>query len=507
MIPPILLPPTQEILAPEIENGQSWIHEYREVDSNTIFVRKWKDLSNNISAIALIRQLPDCQKPQLPEGYLFLEEGDQLKILVHKDTPFTNVKIYLFGPDDKGRLSYLVEHEETPIHGYAMTRAEGFPKGLRDKYPVTLNSYTTLDGTKYWRGHIIDLQDTLGPITDKNISTIFSVNFKPEPYKTWAETLRKYIVQHLRKDGGSYGEMMLHHFVPSRTKGGAAIPQAVFFEAFTSDMRRLKSYYAPREHECHQWKKQPKEKNFALNSSLKLESNDDFTPLVIKKDSPSDRAFLQECTFDQDLSQLDIKTAFHLRRYAEVEFNQATHQLKYLLYAKTHQAPSVTLHFWMKRAVSIASKVDAAYGSKKPAFPLDLMNRITDVFKASFLEENRSLKDLFGRLQVITTNVTTALLRPRTPPAIDPTTINCQGVNPRSACAVKALMGRITLPINKGSAIILTNLSSEMANQILPQIENASEKPLKSVTVIDIKYKKTITMLVRKLFGDNVPVI
>ena len=175
-------------------------------------------------------------------------------------------------------------------------------------------------------------------------------------------------------------------------------------------------YYVPKHHECHGWKKEPRERDFAKKSIGKLSEADTF-PAVVFESAALLRGEEPVAwrAAPKNPQELDLKEAYHLRRRAEVEFDGAANMLSYALYAKIHGASSPVLQFWLGRVVDMAAKIESAYESKVLAYPFSLMNLTTEAFS---LDTNPDLKSLVGRLSIITENMATASSRLMNPIAV-----------------------------------------------------------------------------------------
>ncbi len=275
-----------------LESAQEWEGDYHPVVLEAHLEREWKVGGDSLPAIQIIQRLTDEQKPHLPEGYIWVEKQHDLQIYKHQHAPTSSFKIHLFGPDIKGRIQFVVEKDHIPQHGFAMTRKEGFPKDLRNEYPMTLESFRS-NSIPHWRGHIIDYKDTLGDPEERNISTLRHWNYKPEPPEYWAQTLRTKAVSDIREIEGSYAEIMLYGFSPIKTDGGDPIPRAIVLEMFLYTKEFLASYHIPQDHECHGWTAKKHRTEKALRE---LQQRDLFPALIWKSGA---------CPYNKDGSCFD----------------------------------------------------------------------------------------------------------------------------------------------------------------------------------------------------------
>ncbi len=540
-----------ERLQSAIQSATTWLNDYQSIDPESACTRKWKPPQDTRPSIEVIKLLPDHQKPHLPAGHIWYKDGNDLMILRHRATPSQIFQIYLFGPDHNqttrdSRIQYIVSEKNMPIHGFANAKKEGFSTALRNEYPMSPESYKK-DGKTFWRGHIIDYQDTLGLTTDPGISTRLAQNYKPEPEGTWARNLRADLVEKTREVRGSYSELQFYDFELARTNGGTPIPNSIFMETFDYSKDRVKGYDVPKSHGCHHWEKT--RKNFCKNSLQLLENGDTFPTLVVTKDQlPVHRSIITMQDFPAEYGSWTFKMGYQIRQIAELEFKEATYKLHYCLFGQAHQAPIHTLQFWLGRAVLLATAIDTAYQSKVPPFQLHLTNTVA----ASF-SEKPSLQKLVEKLILISSNVLKAVTVPKqidaastnlesdvatepqetaiqeedtahqTPEnqieetplsaaiALNPVSISCEGTSAKNTTAINSLMDRLTPIMQEGSPIVLTHLTTGLAKQILPRIRtlaNGSQiKVLERVEVSNPCFKKGITKLVTVSFGNNVSVV
>ena len=540
-----------ERLRSAIQSAATWLNDYQSLDPESVCIRKWKLPQDTRPSIEVIKLLPDHQKPHLPAGHIWHKDGNNLMILRHRATPSQIFQIYLFGPDHNqttrdSRIQYIVSERNMPIHGFANAKKEGFSKDLRDEYPMSLESYKKNKET-FWRGHIIDYQDTLGLTTDLGISTRLAQNYKPEPEGTWARNLRADLVEKTRDVRGSYSELQFYDFDLVRTDGGIPIPNSIFMETFDySSKGRVKGYDVPKSHACHHWEKTGK--NFCKNSLQLLENGDTFPALVVTKDQlPEHRSIITMQDFPAEYGSWTSKMGYQIRRIAELEFNAASYKLQYCLFGQAHKAPIHTLQFWLGRAVSLATAIDTAYQSKVPPFQLHLTNAVA----ASFSEQP-ALQKLVEKLMLISSNVLKAVSVPKqieaasthlesdaatdaqetvlqeedtahqapenqieeAPPsaalALNPVSITCKGTSTQTS-SINSLMDRLTPIMQEGSPIILTHLTTGLAKQILPRIRTfANGSPTKVLERVEVSspcFKNGVTKLVTASFGNNVRVV
>jgi len=549
-----------------VENPMAtfWEGSYKPVDPRDHLCRRWQPSGDVESSISIIQLLPDAQKPHLPEGHIWFQDKKDLAILRHKDAPVSDFKIYIFGPD-KRRIQYLVEQDvagkKVATHGFAIARKEGFPKALRDEYPVTSESFKHGD-TTYWRGHILDYDDTLGtPDERETISTLFALNYKPEPQVCWARTLRTKAIASARDVDGAYGELMLYGFLPTKTNSGKPIPEAIFLELFNYPGESTNRYYVPKEHECHGWSSQKGEKNFAIKSLKKLEQEDRFPALVFNKKQPiieRDRRALPPI----NLEQLDEKEAYHLARDAEMEYESAELKLGYAVYGKYHNAPLKTMKFWLTRAAETALNVDSVYRSSRPPFSVWLLDSFKDLDRdlTPYIDQLKKIADrvmkVCSRLDLLplkqeptdeeSTNgsisltrltgenflrphsgapsavqasapsATVSIILPVQPsqaaaPVVDspPTEVecNCDTQNPGK---LGGLIKKVTEAVQQRSPLILTKVRSVVANNIFPTIAQEAKqispeyKPVQSIEISNPCWKGAVSKLATTLFGPQV---
>lgn len=505
------------------ESGRLWESEYHQINPQAHLCRKWKLEEDTRAPLTILRLLPDLQQPQLPEGYLWLSEDRELKILKHQDAPFVNFKIYLFGPDHKERIQYLVVQEDVPTQGFAMTRQEGFSKVLRNDYgSIALNSFKEGDIT-FWRGHIIDYLDTLGdPVEREKISAIFDLNLKPEPSGCWAQTLRTKLVAKIREGNGSYSETMFYGFTPKKTEGGRPIPEAVSFDKFTFGGREgpelEMSYFVSKEHPCHTWSGKGN-KNFTPESLKKLESRDFVSSLIWRQGTlPKQREFLP---LNVNLAQLTVKEGYLLRQEAEMELGSAQLKLSYALYGIHHKAPEATLVFWLKRTLETALKMDNIYHSIVPPFQLALLgelsptlpfvNQLQKIGERVLQTYPQTIVRFIKREEEILPLPPPPLLPPllRAPPiGIEPTTICCSPINIRNRLTLHNFTLEITQAVERGSPLILTNVYTSIAKKIFPKIQETARRafhppytPVILIRVKQSKWKNSVRELAQEHFG------
>lgn len=517
-----------------------WESSYTLVDPQKHLSQRWKLAEDQESPLSIIASLPDEQKPHLPEGYIWFKDQKDLQILKHIDAPASNFQISIFGPDKGKRIQYLVtqdvDGEIAPTHGFAMTRREGFPKTLRNEYPITAESFQE-GTTTYWRGHIIDYDDTLGtPEEVRTISTLFSFNLKPEPQVCWARTLRAKAVAAARQAEGSYGELMLYGFLPRKTNSKRPIPEAVFLEIFNYKGDSLQGYYVPKKHECHGWASQKGEKNFAGKSLEKLEQKEQFPALVWNKAKPLVERKISISS--KNLETVDVKEAYQLARGAEMEYESAELKLKYAIYAKQHKASPQTLQFWLKRAADVATKVDTVYQSLRAPFSVCLLNS----FSTSLQSIDKSLLLYIDQLKGVADHVMKAcsLLTPlsvkeeskheepdnipskelpeeKSTKAIDvaplvdssPLQVDCKCdlQNPRK---LEELTAKVTTAVQHRAPLNLKSVRTVVAKKLFPAIQEEARKlspdykPVLSVEIISPRWQATVSKMAKKAFGPEV---
>ncbi len=498
-----------------IETAQEWGEAYHPVPLESHLERQWKVGGDSLPAIQIIQRLTDAHKPHLPEGYIWGQEQQRLQILKHRHAPASSFKIHLFGPDNKERIQFVVEKEKVPQHGFSMTRREGFPRDLRDDYPMSPESFRSRDrDIPQWRGHIIDYQDTLGTPEEENISTRQPWNFKPEPPEHWARTLRTKIVGNLREIEGSYAEIMLYGFLPTETVGGNPIPRAIVLETFLATKEFQGSYHIPQDHECHGWTARRHPTAKALRE---LRQNDLFPALIWKSGAPP-ATEMKDVLVDPE--HLDVKDAYRLLRSAEMEYDQATFKILYVIYGKTHQSSLETLQFWLLRAVDIAIKVDSVYHSSRPPFPTYLMNCFQGDLDPSLTPYVDQLKSIAGRiLQAPSPDPQIAPPAPEMPRPIEaavtpreatpdiPISILCSGDERDESQEISEKIGRA---IKMRGVVILKKVISSWANkwfgQIQEQIQGSPSRyqPIRRVELSNARWRNTVTSLTRKCFGEDV---
>lgn len=536
-----------------------WESSYTSVTPQDHLSRRWKLPEDQENPLSIIASLPDEQKPHLPEGYIWFKDQKDLQILKHIDAPTSNFQIHVFGPDKGKRIQYLVtqdvDGEIAPTHGFAMTRREGFPKALRSEYPITAESFQE-GTTTYWRGHIIDYDDTLGtPEEVGTISTLFSLNLKPEPQVCWARTLRAKAVAEARQAEGSYGELMLYGFLPQKTNSKRPIPEAVFLEIFNYRGESLHGYFVPKKHECHGWASQKGEKNFALKSLEKLEQKEQFPALVWNKAKPL--AEKKITLSSKNLETVDVKEAYHLARGAEMEYESAELKLKYAIYAKHHKASPPTVQFWLKRAADVATKVDTVYQSLRAPFSVCLL----DSFSTPLQGMDQNLIGYIDQLKGVAERVIKACspLAPLTPkdetkkeepdsipsqasteekftkstdvapvtdkkpiivftipppvaaPLVDSSPLQvdckCDLQNPRK---LEELTVKVTTAVQHRAPLNLKSVRTAVAKKLFPAIQKEASKispdykPVQSVEIFSPRWQATVSKMAKMAFGPEV---
>ncbi|MFS8562836.1 MAG: hypothetical protein LVR00_00245 [Rhabdochlamydiaceae bacterium] len=547
--------------------AELWQADYKPIVVETHLYRKWHLPEDTRTAIQVLELLPNTQLPHLPEGHLWFKNQNDLYILRHECASPSPFRIYIFGPDQKERIQYIVTQQissqEVRTHVFAMARIEGFPAKAR-KEVVSFKK-----GPKpYWAGHGIDHHDTLGSPNDPDSSTVFIKNFQPEPPVCWARTLRAHIMKNTQSIDGAYGELSLHGFSPEIIDASVPIPEAVFVETFFYGGKANTAYYVPKNHECHLWAKNG-ERHFADKAIRKLEEKIGFSPLFLENGHFPPQIKIEE---PLDPKTLNVKEAYRLVQAAETEYDGAQYKLEYVLYGVFNQASSDTLRFWLDRVLATALKLDKLYQSTKPPFSLSLL----DTFENPLPDKYQNLNANIEELRKLANRVTLACspLLPSLPPKASESFARSQTAMPALSTAVKkppalaaaesgvSAVGQLNMPrlrlicrikprplsptfplvdsaptvvichcdlhhptqvaefiekvkdaLKKRSPLILKKVRTAFANEIFPKIDEEVKRlklfmyrPVQSVEISNEKWRNKVTELTKKYFDENVEI-
>lgn len=496
------------ITSQAIESREFWQNQYTPIPLDSVCVRHWKLDDDSRSSREILKSLDHRLKPLLPQGHIWLATEDRLEILRHKDEDSSNFKIHLFGPDQKNRIHSLVidlqSKEHTPLFGMTMTKREVFFKDLRNKYPQDTSFFKQNDKS-YWRGHIIDYNDTLGFLEDESsLSTSFSANYKPEPEGAWANTIRKEIVGDIREIEGSYSELMLYGFHPETTDKGKKIPEAVFLSTLTVSQQYLTSYYVPKDHSCHEWKGKVKAK-----AQKELSNPLFFPPLFANFPFP-----LQEDPLGKEHHNIDLLEGYKLLRNAEMEYSRSTYKIEYLIYAKEQLAPLEILDIWLKRSLIMAYHVTIAFQGNKPPFPQSLMNRLNALW-------NRE-EPLFHYVEQLGKIALAILQKIKPREIVIHNKIKKEKIEELSSKITEIycvssknlqynqMIRQIDDAIAIGSSMKIHKITTEVATLLFPEIdkkakEKSSEyRPLLQVTASCKRWEKKVEALTIQYFGKDI---
>ncbi len=520
----------------EFSQGAVWRSEYRQVNPSPYLSRQWTRNTDDRPAFNILHLLPPHQLPHLPMGYIWSLENRELMLLKHACAPSVDFQIILFGPDHRNRIQYLViQDKQVPLHGFTMTRQEGFPKDLRSEYPASVKRdpfISAATDSRYWRGHIIDYVDTLGHPTQRTqISTLFAPNYKPEPEGAWARTLRGTLAKRIRKIEGSYSEIMIYSPQSDRTPGNKPIPEAVGFSTYLPDQQPIAFYYVPKHHPCHQW-------TGAVSRRLdELQKGISPFPLIWTGIKADESAPL----INANLNSISPFAAWRLKRGAEMELS-ATKKLQAALYAATHQEPLQEVAYWVSRAARTSLQMCFIFRSQNPPFPQCLANRLPSIqtLHPQLTEPVQQLQWVARTIHIAITSK--ILLHPlnaamsfaprnkarmdapaiQAPPAVlapiaeieetkEPeipaarvivtaTTIFC--VSPASN-QYGRMLERIYEAIDRRSPLCLQDVTTQCANQIFPLIQQRAPQghaPVQSVQVSCERWKTRVRLLTTQYF-------
>ncbi|HLB52846.1 MAG TPA: hypothetical protein VJK48_03985 [Chlamydiales bacterium] len=487
-----------------IESRETWRNEYHPICLDPLIIRHWKLAEDVRSPEEILKILDNCLKPLLPEGHIWSSTEEKIEILRHKAQNRSDFKIHLFGPDQKNRIGYLVvdlkEKEPAPLFGYAMTKKEGFPKNLRNKYPQA-SSYFKAGEENFWRGHIIDYHDTLGsPEEESSLSTSFAPNYKPEPEGAWSNTIRKEIVKDLRDIEGSYSELILYNFEPARTDMEKKIPESVLLSTFTWDKQYLTSYHVPKEHACHGWQGKVKAKTNRLSVDIF------FSPLFANIN------FSLQNILGKEPTHLNALESYELLRNAEMEYSEATYKMQYLLFAKSQNAPKQILKLWLKRSLLMAYNVTIAFQGHKPPFPQSLMNRLKTAWdpEASSFKYVQQLGDIaYAILRRESPNELAINFKKEKDCALSSIITEIICISPKSK-QYSDMVEKIEEAISEGSSMHIKKVTSEIAAKIFPEISQKARKrsskymPVLRVEASSKTWEKKIEALTIEHFGEGI---
>jgi hypothetical protein len=537
----------------QIKQGLFWLNGYQEVENlNEILTRQYHLETDKRDPIELIKGLAAHLRPQLPEGYIWLENGKDLKIYRHVNAPPHQFKIHLFGPDKLKskqrqieRIQYLVvdqvgKQKNIPIHGFAMAKKEGFSKDLRESYPFNKTEFRK-DGKATVLGHIIDYQDTLGKVDDENISTLFAQNYKPEPKSIWALNIRTQLVGERREIEGSYSEVMLYGYNPLTTDGLIPIPKSVFFETFNYGADRLKGFYVPFKHPCHIAEKSKEIKEIEPVKYWKkqlIRKKETFPALVIDKNRFGKIYSLEEYFGDKcsnlDVTQANVRQAYHLKRAAELEFSRADAMMKQAIYAKTHKAPNEVIEHWLLRAEAMAQVIARAWEAQRPAFSAALLNTMNDHFIRNFSALTPTMQQSIRTLTLVADKIITGFnartinafsqnfggnkslilvvgedayiadLNPGKPEKKKSVIIDCRNIPSTSTTAMNRVKREIKGLEKENVPVKLIGVHTRLSKELFPKLSAATN--IKEVTISTPIYLKSVSKEADANLTNNVKV-